>query len=190
MFGKAVSYDLFWDPAACEAVEADQKWILAAMQTHGPELVTLLWRILGNEQDVCDAYQITFLRLAHRQGAQRPRQIRAYLFRTASNTAITMLRRRVAENRTLSDMDPAAPVANAAEKDFDARHLAERLRRHIGDLPDHLRTVVTLRDLGELPYAEVARIMGISAGTARVYRCKAVQLLAAWMNKEESPWNS
>jgi RNA polymerase sigma-70 factor (ECF subfamily) len=63
--------------------------------------------------------------------------------------------------------------------------LAESLRRHIAELPDHLRSVVTLRDLGELPYREVARIMGISAGTARVYRCKAVQLLAAWMCKEE-----
>ena len=38
-----------------------------------------------------------------------------------------------------------------------------------------------------LPFEEeVARIMGVSTGTARVYRCKAVQLLAAWMNKEES----
>ncbi|MEA1952481.1 MAG: RNA polymerase sigma factor [Planctomycetota bacterium] len=187
MFGKAVSYDLFWDPTACEAVEADQKWILAAMQTHGPELVTLLWRILGNEQDVCDAYQTTFLRLAHRQGAQKPRQIRAYLFRTASNTAITMLRRRMAENRTLSDLDLPTDHDKTASNDFDTQQLAESLRCHLAELPDHLRSVVTLRDLGELPYAEVARIMGVSTGTARVYRCKAVQLLAAWMNKEESP---
>jgi len=28
--------------------------------------------------------------------------------------------------------------------------------------------------------------MGVSTGTARVYRCKAVQLLAAWMNKGET----
>ncbi len=186
MFGKAVSYDLFWDAAACEAVERDQRWILTAMQKHGPELVTMLWRILGNEQDVCDAYQTTFLRLAHRQGRTKPRQIRAYLFRTASNTAITMLRRRATEHRALSEVDVAAAPIGTVESDFDTQHLAESLRRHIAELPDHLRSVVTLRDLGELPYAEVARIMGISTGTARVYRCKAVQLLAAWMNKEAS----
>jgi hypothetical protein len=29
--------------------------------------------------------------------------------------------------------------------------------------------------------------LGISVGTARVYRCKAVQLLAAWMNEKEGP---
>jgi len=71
------------------------------------------------------------------------------------------------------------------ERDFDARHLAESLRRHVAQLPEHLRNVITLRDFGELSYSEVARILGISSGTARVYRCKAVQLLALWMNKEE-----
>jgi RNA polymerase sigma factor (sigma-70 family) len=187
MFDKAVTYDLFWDPTASEAVEADQQWILTAMQKHGPELVTMLWRILGNEQDVCDAYQTTFLRLAHRQGAQKPRQVRAYLFRTASNAAITMLRRRLTESRALSDIEGSNPGDGTAENDFDTHHLSDNLRRHIAELPDHLRSVVTLRDLGELPYLEVARIMGISTGTARVYRCKAVQLLAAWMSKEDKP---
>jgi RNA polymerase sigma-70 factor (ECF subfamily) len=146
----------------------------------------MLWRILANEQDVCDAYQTTFLRLAHREDGQQPMHVRAYLFRTASNTAITMLRRRVIESKSLSVMDQSTSGScETAESDFDTRQLADSLRRHIAELPDHLRSVVTLRDLGELPYREVARIMGISAGTARVYRCKAVQLLAAWMSKEE-----
>ena len=187
MFDKAVSYDLFWDAAACEAVDARQQWVLTAMQTYGPELVTMLWRILGNEQDVCDAYQTTFLRLAHHADGQKPRHVKAYLFRTASNTAITMLRRKLVESRTLSGMQEPGESRATAEKDFDTKHLAESLRRHIAELPDHLRNVITLRDLGELPYAEVARVMGVSAGTARVYRCKAVQLLAAWMNREEQP---
>jgi len=187
MFDKAVTYDLLWDSAASEALEADQQWILTAMREHGPELVTMLWRILGNEQDVCDAYQTTFLRLAHRQGAQRPRQIRAYLFRTASNAAITMLRRKLTEHRVLSDIEDASPGAEAPESDFDTQQLSQNLRCHIAELPEHLRSVVTLRDLGELPYCEVARIMGISTGTARVYRCKAVQLLAAWMSREDQP---
>ena len=185
MFEKALSYDLLRDTAACEAVDANQQWVLAAMQRYGPELVSLLWRILANEQDVCDAYQTTFLRLAHREGGQKPKHVRAYLFRTASNTAITMLRRRLVETKTLARMDLPTGSCGSTESDLDSQNLAESLRRHIAELPDHLRSVITLRDLGELPYREVARIMGISAGTACVYRCKAVQLLAAWMSKEE-----
>jgi len=185
MFNKAVSCDLFWDSVASRAVEESQRWVLAAMHKHGHELVTMLWRILGNEQDVCDAYQTTFLRLAHHEGGSRPRWIKAYLFRTASNTAITMLRQRMIERKTLSSLTQAAEGSQAVETDFDASHLAENLRYYIAQLPEHLRGVIMLRDFGELSYAEVARTMGISSGTARVYRCKAVQLLATWMNKEE-----
>jgi RNA polymerase sigma-70 factor (ECF subfamily) len=156
------------------------------MQKYGHELVTMLWRILGNEQDVCDAYQTTFLRLAHLEDSSRPRWIKAYLFRTASNTAISMLRQRIAEKRTLSGMTYAGSEPRVCEPDFDTRHLAESLRRYVAQLPEHLREVIMLRDLGELSYSEVARVMRISTGTARVYRCKAVQLLATWMKKEDN----
>ena len=185
MFERAVSCDLLWSVSGREPVDASQQWVLAAMQKYGPELVTMLWRILANEQDVCDAYQTTFLRLAHREDGRPPTHIRGYLFRTASNTAITMLRRRLVETKTLSRIEPPSAPSDTAESDLNTRHLAQSLRRHIAELPDHLRSIVTLRDLGELPYREVARIMGISAGTARVYRCKAIQLLSVWMNKEE-----
>jgi len=188
MFDRAIKYDLLWDLAASEAVEESQRWILTAMNRYGRELVTLLWRILGNEQDVCDAYQTTFLHLAHLDGGRKPRWVKAYLFRTASNAAITMLRQRGVERKTLSnmtaaDVDEEGPTT---EIDFDAGHLAESLRSHIAQLPEHLRNVILLRDLGELSYAEVARTMGISTGTARVYRCKAIQMLAMWVTEEEN----
>ena len=48
-----------------------------------------------------------------------------------------------------------------------------------------LRDVVALRDLAELPYRQVGAMLGISPATARVYRCKAVRLLAAWMDTED-----
>jgi len=185
MFDRAIKYDLLWDGSAAEAVQESQRWILTAMNRYGHELVTLLWRILGNEQDVLDAYQTTFLHLAHLDGGRKPCWVKAYLFRTASNAAISMLRQRTVERKTLSSITPAGEVP-ASEIDFDAGHLAENLRSHIAQLPEHLRNVILLRDLGELPYAEVARIMGVSAGTARVYRCKAVQMLAMWVNDEEN----
>jgi RNA polymerase sigma factor (sigma-70 family) len=156
------------------------------MHRYGHELVTLLWRILGNEQDVCDAYQTIFLHLAHHEGGRKPRWVRAYLFRAASNTAVSMLRQRIAERKTLSSVMPGGEEEPTVETDFDTGHLAESLRSHIAQLPEHLRNVIMLRDLGELSYAEVARILGVSTGTARVYRCKAVQMLATWVNDEEN----
>jgi len=183
MFAESVGYELWGELAGLSAMEASQKWILSAMQRHGPELVRMLWRILGSEQDVCDAYQSTFLQLAHYQGRQKPKHVKAYLFRTASNTAISMLRHRAAEKRTLSKATNNAEATQPHVNEIDCKFLAETLRRYVAQLPEHLRDVITLRDLAELSYAEVGRLLGISPATARVYRCKAVQLLAIWMNK-------
>ena len=186
MIGKAVSCGLIWDFAVPESVPASQRWVLSAMQSHGRELVTMLWRILGNEQDVCDAYQDTFLRLAHYEGGQKPEHIKAYIFRSASNVAMSMLRHRIAERKNLSEAAATRKVESPPPvNELNSKYLQESLRCCIVQLPEHLRNVVMLRDLAELSYAQLGRILGISAATARVYRYKAIQLLAVWMSKEK-----
>ncbi len=185
MFGKAVSYGTLWDFVVPEAVSNDQQWVLSAMHRHGRKLVTMLWRILGNEQDVCDAYQDTFLQLAHYESGQKPEFVKAFIFRVANNVAISMLRRRVAERKRISTAIVKEKISPSPAKEFDSKYLQETLRFCISQLPEHLRNVVTLRDLAELSYTQISRILGISAATARVYRCKAIHLLAIWMSKEE-----
>ncbi len=185
MLGKAASYGALWDFTLSESIAERQGWILSVIQKHGQELVTMLWRILGNEQDVCDAYQDTFLQLAHYDGGRKPEHVKAYIFRVANNVAISMLRRRISERNRLSRPFATRETESSPAKELDSKYLLETLRRCIAQLPEHLRNVITLRDLGELSYAQISRILGISAATARVYRCKAIQLLAAWMNKEE-----
>ncbi len=185
MFGKAASCGSIWDFAVTETVAESQRWILTAMRKHGQGLVAMLWRILGNEQDVCDVYQDTFLQLAHHEGGRKPKYVKAYIFRTANNIAISMLRRRIIERRGLAAPVACVKAASSPATELDAKYLQEALRDCIAQLPEHLRDVVMLRDLGELSYPQISGILGISAGTARVYRCKAIQLLATWMNKEE-----
>jgi len=195
MAGEAVSYKLLLDFAVCETVDESQQWILSAMQHYGQELVTMLWRILGDEQDVCDAYQNTFLQLAHCKSGRKPEHIKAYIFRAASNMAISMLRRRTAEKKRLSATagedvrgtsfcDGSHDGDASPDNELDCKYLMGTLRCYIARLPEHLRNVVALRDLAELSYAQVGRMLGISAATARVYRCKALQLLAVWMSKK------
>ena len=186
MFGRTLTLDLLQGTDMLQAVEKDQQWVLLAMQKYGQDLVTLLWRILGNEQDVCDVYQSTFLRLAHSKGQTKPKHIKAYVFRAASNTAISLIRTRAAEQRTKEAAVPREYQARSPVQEINQKQLVEQLRSYIAKLPEHLREVVTLRDLAELSYGEIARILGITAASARVYRCKAITLLAAWMSPENS----
>jgi DNA-directed RNA polymerase specialized sigma24 family protein len=36
-----------------------------------------------------------------------------------------------------------------------------------------------------MPYADVAKTLGITQNAARVYRHKAIQLLAVWLDQQE-----
>lgn len=185
MLDKTVSYGALWDFIGSEAIADNQRWILSAMQKHGQEIVTMLWRILGNEQDVCDAYQDTFLQLAHYEGGRKPNCVKAYIFRVANNVAISMIRRKIAERKRISATVAAERNTHSPLSELDSKYLQEILRSNIAQLPEYLRNVLMLRDLAELSYIEIGRMLGITAGTARVYRCKAIQLLSVWMGKED-----
>ncbi|MCP4450682.1 MAG: sigma-70 family RNA polymerase sigma factor [Planctomycetes bacterium] len=184
IFGQTLSRDL-GVTQDLDQVDQSQKWVLSAMGRFGQDLVTLLWRILGNEQDVCDVYQTTFLRLAHIENNQRPKHIKAYLFRTASNTAISLIRTRTSEKKRISQASHEPTPPSTPDNEISQKQLVDTLRTYVAQLPKHLQDVVALRDLAELPYSEVAHVLGITPGTARVYRCKAVTLLAAWMNTKD-----
>ena len=178
-----LSFDLTWSGT----IQQSQRWVLVSMQQYGPALVTMLWRILGNEEDVCDAYQDTFLRLVHLPEKKRPSNIRGYLFQSASNVAISMLRRKKLQKTHQRDVfENHRPNQRDPVRELDSKSMQQVLREAIADLPDYLADVVMLRDLAEMPYSKVAQILNISASAARVYRHKAIKLLASRMSKLDS----
>lgn len=181
------SLGLTFDLTQERSVPKSQRWVLVAMQQYGPALVTMLWRILGSEEDVCDVYQDTFLHVAHQPDQKKPDNIRAYLFRTASNLAISMLRQKqlLLKHRESFVKAHQHNMHNPAAE-LDSLRLQEQLRAGISELPDYLGDVIVLRDLAQMPYDQVAKILGIRTAAARVYRHKAIKLLAAWMSRPES----
>jgi RNA polymerase sigma factor (sigma-70 family) len=181
------SLGLTFDLTQAESVQKSQRWVLVSMQEYGPALVTMLWRILGNGEDVCDAYQDTFLRLAHLPEKKKPANVRSYLFRAASNIAISMLRRKQLQRKhQRALLKKYETPQHDFVKDLDALGLQQCLRDAITELPEYLGNVIVLRDLAQMPYAQVAAILGIRVAAARVYRHKAIKLLASWMSKPES----
>lgn len=164
------------------AVAADQRWVLRSLREDGPALVRLLWRMLGREQDVLDAYQDCYCRLlAQARDASEPPG-RGYIFRTAMNVAQDHRRRRrvrqthwpaLAALRSQDTGEAPSPQEAAAQGD-----LVEALRLAMETLPQRLREVVALRDLAEMSYRDVARVLGLTVGTARVYRRQAIVALS------------
>jgi len=173
--------------ASAEVAE-DQQWIIALLRRQGPIVLTVLWRMLGSEQEVLDAYQTAVCHLAAKGPLGIGGNPGGYFYRTAVNVAIDSIRARrrqqahwprLAEIRQ-QDASPGA-LAVCGE-----REMLDRMKQAICELPRHLRNVVILRDLAQLPYAQVARMLGIRSGTARLYRRQAVVQLADLMGGRAS----
>jgi RNA polymerase sigma-70 factor (ECF subfamily) len=167
---------------------AGRAWLAGIIRTDGPAIVRLLWRLLGREQDVLDAFQESFCKLAARTDGDHLANARAYVFRTAANTAIEMLRVR---KRRAEHLPAVALEKSSAQADGDAPSVCAEgdriadLREAIAMLPTHLRNVIMLRDLCRFSYEQVADALGIEPTTARVYRRHGVVQLAALLGGED-----
>jgi RNA polymerase sigma-70 factor, ECF subfamily len=163
-----------------EATDDGQAWLVRLMRDSGPGIVRMLWRLLGHEQDVMDCYQECICRLASLDRPRKVRDVKSYAYRAASNIAIELIRRhkrqaehwpRVVDFATRQSPSDSPDSVGGAER-------IRALREAILMLPDHLRQVIVLRDLGELPYAKVAKMLSVGVATARVYRRQAIVRLA------------
>jgi len=172
-------------PAEGERSSKRHRWILRVMEAEGPRILALLRRLLGNEADVLDAYQDCFCKLATFQGRRGISSVRAYLYRTASNIGIEIIRtrarrsghlRRIAAQQRKTVDEPGQSNPDDAELDT--------LRDAIAELPAHLRNVIHLRDFCGFRYKELAAILNIDPATARVYRRHAIVKLSSALPRE------
>jgi RNA polymerase sigma factor (sigma-70 family) len=168
---------------------ASECWILALLQRHGPGVVALLWRMLGREQDVLDAYQTVVCQLSARGPKRAGSDRAAYFYRSAINAAIEQTRRRRRDRTRIEALArhlTERPTEEHPTADVNLEHmgLVERLRAAVLKLPDHLRDVVVLHDLAGLDYRRVAGMLKITTGTARVYRRQAIIRLSVKLEKE------
>lgn len=137
-------------------------------------------RLVVVHEDAEDVVQETFVKAYDRLDAFRggAEELRSWLYRIVTRTALTQLRRR--RRSLFSSLDEvgrelAARVADQAGPDADA--IAVRFQQAVLALPLKQRLVFNLRYYDELPYAEIARILGQREQTLKVNYHHAVENL-------------
>jgi RNA polymerase sigma-70 factor (ECF subfamily) len=129
-----------------------------------------LTRVVDDAEDLVSD---TVLRAFERWHQYRPgTNSRAWLFTIMYHAFVTRHRRITARETTLPGADTGGQLPDVVgEADPEGRFydsfLDEEITRAIDDLPDEYRVVVTLSDLEELRYAEIARVLGIPEGTVK-----------------------
>jgi len=136
-------------------------------QRYAPMLVRFLSRYVGRAADAQDLTQQTFLQLHRaRLDFRAEMRLRPWLMTIALNLSRDHLRRRGRRVEVAIDAEalaaPEVPLPSATD---DVRR---RVRRAIEALPREQREVIELHWFEELPFQEIATILGCSAGAARV----------------------
>src|SRR5262245_12292406 len=130
------------------------------VRRHGPMVLGVCRRTLGDSADAEDAFQLTFLALARRPGAVRRRDTAApWLYRVAIRTARKAARRaRTVEPPARLAVEPPELTASELWAGLD-----EELRR----LPERLRAPLVLCYLDGWSRDDAARLLGWSVGTLK-----------------------
>jgi RNA polymerase sigma-70 factor (ECF subfamily) len=140
-----------------------------------PGIYGLCLRILRNESDAQDAAQDAFAKLtvAVKQGTEI-RDLRKWMATVAMNKSIDIRRGR---GRTvlLEEGGPLEPAA--AESEPIDRLDLPMLRAWIDELPERYRLILHYHFLMGMPPRDIAEVMNLEPGTARVLLHRAVAAL-------------
>jgi RNA polymerase sigma factor (sigma-70 family) len=173
------------DPAAADRellraflADRSEPAFAALVRRHGPMVLGVCRRVLGDAHDADDAFQATFLVLARRAAAVgRPDRLPGWLHTIAVRTA-TEIRRMRDRRRRLEQASGRRQSAECESRSPEQCELAAALDEELAKLPEHYRTPVLLCELQGLSRKEAAARLKLPEGTLSSRLAKARKLLA------------
>ena len=158
------------DRALVEAFKGGEESAFTALVIKYREAVyRIARRMLRSHEDASDVTQEVFIRV-HRSLArfEARSSLKTWLYRITVNLSLDRSARgsryvlsglRELEWEPSSEQDPAATAVD--------KELGRVIRSAVDDLPPRQRAMMQLRLYQDLPYAEIARIMGCAEGTVK-----------------------
>ncbi|MBW3539284.1 MAG: sigma-70 family RNA polymerase sigma factor, partial [Planctomycetes bacterium] len=132
--------------------------------------------MLGSADEALDAAQDAFVQAFTRLSTFEGRSaFYSWLFRIAVNAAVSRKRRRkrgaaasLDAVREQSGLEPAdRHPANTPSHSLESSEQQELVRRALDELPEEFRTALVLKEIEDLKYEDIAKIMKCPVGTVR-----------------------
>lgn len=163
--GTAPDCDLSDAALAEHAGAGDERAFEALDRRHRSALLRHCNRILRNSHDAEEAVQGALLK-AYRALAsgQRPASVLPWLMVIARNESFDIIRARLSTEQLPLDIESSAIRPDELVM---RREDARVLRADLKELPQAQRAALVLRSMGDLPHAEIARLLGGTAADAR-----------------------
>jgi len=130
-------------------------------------LLNVIGRMLSSSEEAEDIVQETFVRVyQHRQSFNFKHCFSTWIYTIALNLARNELRKR----KKFKFFEISEMQGNEKEFAVDAKipsRLPQVLDKAIRGLPEKYRIAFILRDVEEMPYEEVAKVLGVPLGTVK-----------------------
>ncbi len=139
------------------------------VERHERKVFNLALRMTGREEDARDATQDAFLTALRKLSSFRGEAaFTTWMHRVTVNACYDLLRKRQRSPLLERSIEgEPAPEPPPAPDPADASALSIDVRRALLEVPEDYRVVMVLHDVQDLPYDEVASIVGIPVGTVK-----------------------
>ena len=158
------------------------------MQKYQESLYRHIRRLVINHDDADDVIQNTFIKIFRNiERFEGKSQLYTWLYRIATNEAITFLNSKNRKETDSLDNVNAAFTANDLKADvfFDGDEIQLKLQQALATLPDKQKTVFNLRYYNEMPYEEMSTVLGTSVGALKASYHHAVKKVEAFFKGVE-----
>ena len=148
------------------------------VRRHDKAIFNLVYRMLGNYDDAAETAQEVFLSAYRAIGQFRGESnFSTWLYRIALNHATTRRKSTNLRQKRLVPIDGSDMVDDTQlgpAETLEKKELRERVQRALNELEPEDATVILLRDLQDIPYEDVARVLKIPVGTvkSRLHRAR------------------
>lgn len=157
-------------------------------QTYSKDVYRTCLYMLKNSQDAEDACHDVFV-IVFRQDWRNVTYLKSWIMRIAMNQCLNVIRKNKVKHDKQHQLqtlyDQMGQKADTVDNIVMTKFSNEELEKQLQMLPDKLRSVMTLRFIGDLTIAEIAATLGIPQGTVNSRLHKALKLIRKKMESYE-----
>lgn len=139
-----------------------------------PRLQRVALRLLGNAEDAEDMVQEVYMKLwSKRDALPDVKDVEAYCVTLTKNMCIDRLRIAEADKADVDEVPIMLAATDDVEAQVEMHDAVEQVKRIIGTLPEHQQQVITLRDMEDCSFEEIAEQTGLTAVNIRMLLSRA-----------------
>ncbi len=136
-------------------------------------------RLTGNEYDAEDIMQELAIKIWKKgEDFHKLDNKEAWCMSVTRNMAIDKLRHnKVRRHENIETVFNVSSDSKSPEKQLESSDTMGKLREIINSLPENYKTVIQLREIEEMSYKEIAKIMNVELDKVKIYIFRARKML-------------